>query len=220
MLCNIAPVAADPLAGVETARYAPPIMPQLTSRTELAGLARLLFIATLVIVIDVRVPTFDTIPDAIGGALVLYAMLRLRSIVRGANGMLQILVVLAVVALAAAVLETLAPLTGPLALLPLSQPVGAYVLAGLMGRLLAEREPELANRWHLTERLILWLGVVVATLGVLITLAEVNVQIETPFVLVLVVILAIPLGALLVALWRTAGAPLPQDEPTPAPDAA
>ena len=195
-------------------------MPELTSRTELAGLARLLLIATLIIVVDVRVPIFDIVPDAVGGALVLYAMLRLRSIVRGADRTLQILVVLAVIAAAAAVLETLAPLSGPLALLPLSQPLGAYVLAGLMARLLAEREPELAGRWRMTERLILWLGVVVATLGVLITLAAVNIQIETPFVLVLVVILAIPLGALLVALWRTAGAPLPQDQPTPVQDAA
>jgi hypothetical protein len=89
-----------------------------------------------------------------------------------------------------------------------------------MARVLTEREPELAGRWHMTERLILWLGVVVATIGVLVTLAAVNIQIETPFVLVLAVILAIPLGALLVALWRTAGSPQPQHQPTPARDAA
>jgi len=195
-------------------------MPELTSRTELAGLARVLLIATLIIVVDVRVPIFDIVPDAVGGALVLYAMLRLRSVVRGADGTLRVLVVLAVIAAAAAVLETLAPLIGPLALLPLSQPLGAYVLAGLMARLLAERELDLAGRWRMAERLILWLGVVVAMVGVLVTLAAVNIQIETPFVLLLVVILAIPLGALLVALWRTAGAPVPQDQPTPVQDAA
>ena len=50
----------------------------------------------------------------------------------------------------------------------------------------------------MTERLILWLGVVLATARVLITLAAVTIQIWTPFALVLVVILAIPLGALLV----------------------
>ena len=195
-------------------------MPELTSRTELAGLARVLLVATLIIVVDVRVPIFDIVPDAVGGALVLYAMLRLRSVVRGADGTLRVLVVLAVIAAAAAVLETLAPLIGPLALLPLSQPLGAYVLAGLMARLLAERELDLAGRWRMAERLILWLGVVVAMVGVLVTLAAVNIQIETPFVLLLVVILAIPLGALLVALWRTAGAPVPQDQPTPVQDAA
>jgi hypothetical protein len=195
-------------------------MPELTSRGELAGLARLLLIATLIIVVDVRVPIFDIVPDAVGGALVLYAMLRLRSVVRGADRTLQILVVLAVIAAAAAVLETLAPLSGPLGLLPLSQPIGAYVLAGLLGRVLAEREPELAGRWRMTERLILWLGVVVATAGVLITLAAVNIQIETPFALVLVVILAVPLVALLVALWRTGVSPLPEDQPIPAPDSA
>ena len=117
-------------------------MPELTILTNCRARTPVLLIATLIIVVDVRVPIFDIVPDAVGGALVLYAMLRLRSVVRGAG-------------------QNAADPGGPrrgcrsrgrpgepwrpiesLGPLLLSQPIGAYVLAGLTARVLAEREPE------------------------------------------------------------------------------
>ena len=179
-------------------------MPELTSRTELGGIARLLLIATVLIVLDVRVPTADILPDALGGALVLYAMLRLRSIVRGADAAALVLIGLAVIAVAAAVLETFGPVSGPVGLLALSQPAGALILAWLLSRVLSSTEPALAGRWRLTAWLILWLGIVAATVAILFGRVG-TIQVETPFVIVLVAILATPFVSLMVALWRTAG---------------
>ena len=194
-------------------------MPELTSRTELGGIARLLLIATVLIVLDVRVPTADILPDALGGALVLYAMLRLRSIVRGADAAVLVLIGLAVIAVAAAVLETFGPVSGPVGLLALSQPAGALILAWLLSRVLSSTEPALAGRWRLTGWLILSLGIVAATVAILLGRVG-TIQIETPFVIVLVAILAIPFVSLMVALWRTAGPPETRELPSAVEDPA
>lgn len=194
-------------------------MPELTSRTELGGIARLLLIATVLIVLDVRVPSADIVPDAVGGALVLYAMLRLRSIVRGADAAVLVLIVLAVLAAAAAVLETFGPVSGPAGLLALSQPAGALILAWLLSRVLSWTEPALAGRWRLTAWLILWLGIVAATVAMVLGRVG-TIQVETPFAIVLVAILAIPFVSLMVALWRTAGPPETRELPNAIEDPA
>ena len=46
-------------------------MPTIVSRPALASAAGLLFAATLIIVVDVRLPAFDVVADVIGGVLVL-----------------------------------------------------------------------------------------------------------------------------------------------------
>ena len=200
-------------------RYAPAVMPEMTSRTELATIARLLLIATVLIVLDVRVPTADIVPDALGGALVLYAMLRLRSIVRGADATVLVLIVLAVLAAAAAVLETFGPVSGPVGLVALSQPAGALVLSWLLSRALSSTEPVLAGRWRLTAWLILWLGIVAVTAVILLGRSG-TIQVETPLAIVLVAILAVPFVSLVVSLWRTAGPPEAHDLPTVVEDPA
>ena len=182
-------------------------MPELTSRTTLRRVASLLLIATIIIVVDVRVPSVDIVPDVAGGVLVLVAVMRLRSAVRGADRELTWLLVLAVISLAVSVLETFAPLTDLPAIVAISQPLGALVLAGLVRRLLADPEPALAARWRTTEQLILWLGIVPLAVGVLLGSAAGDVQVETPLAIIVAIILAAPLVALLLALWRTAQAP-------------
>ncbi len=187
-------------------------MPELTSRAALSRVASLLLIGTIIIVVDVRVPSVDIVPDAAGGVLVLVAVMRLRSVVRGADRELTWLLVLAIISLAVSVLETFGELTDLAAIVAISQPLGALVLAGLVRRLLAESEPVLAATWRTTEQLILWLGIVPLAVSVLIGSAAGDVQVETPLAIIFVIILAAPLVALLVALWRTAQAPA-----TPAP---
>jgi hypothetical protein len=182
-------------------------MPELTSRAALGRVAALLLIATIIIVVDVRVPSVDIVPDAAGGVLVLVAVMRLRSAVRGADRELAWLLVLAVISLAVSVLETFAPLTDVPAIVAISQPLGALVLAGLVRRLLAEPEPALAATWRTTEQLILWLGIVPLAVSVLIGSAAGGVQVQTPLAIIVVILLAVPLVALLIALWRTARGP-------------
>ena len=53
----------------------------------------------------------------------------------------------------------------------------------------------------------MWLALLPLVAGMMLSAFGVNVTIESPLGIVLVVILAIPLGALIRALWRTAQGP-------------
>jgi hypothetical protein len=182
---------------------------EVRDRASVTHAAGLLFIATLIIVIDVRVPSLDILADVAGGVLVLIAALRIRGAISGADGLRQALVILAVIALPVTFMETLAPVTGLIGLLGLSQLIGTIVLARLLAEALGRSEPALASRWRLAFQLTIWLALVPFVAGVLIGQMAKGVTIESPVVLLLVGVLAIPLVAALHALWRTAYASTP-----------
>lgn len=189
--------------------YALVMGPTIASRTGVASAAGMLFVATLVIVVDIRIGTIDIVPDVIGGVLVLLAVQRLRASISGADGTLTVLMALAVVALPITVIETLAPTSGALAYLGLTPLIGTVVLADLLARALRQGEPGIAARWRTTFHLVIWLGVVpylaVTALG---AFGE-TVTVESPLAVVLVAVLAAPLIQLLVTLSRTRTLPAP-----------
>lgn len=185
-----------------------PIVPVIVSRPAVSSAAGLLFVATLIIVVDVRMATLDVVPDAIGGFMVVVGVLRLRGAVRGADALRTALVVLAVIALPVTVIETLAPSTGALALLGVSQLIGTIVLARLLAEALRATEPALASRWQLAYRLTVWLALVPFVAAALLGWMTGGVQLESPLAIVLVVILAVPLVVVLQALWRTRELPV------------
>jgi len=185
-----------------------PIVPVIVSRAAIGSAAALLFVATLIIVVDVRVPTLDVVPDAIGGLLVLAGVLRVHGAVRGADGLRMALVVLAVIALPVTLMETLTPATGELALLGLSQLIGTIVLARLLAEAFRATEPSLAALWRMAYQLTLWLALVPFVAGALIGRMTGGAQFESPLAIVLLVILAVPLVVVLQALWRTREVPV------------
>jgi hypothetical protein len=192
-------------------------MPTIRSRPALTSAAGLLFAATLIIVVDVRIAAFDVVADVIGGVMVLVATLRIHGALRGADTMRSTLVALAVIALPVTVVETLQPTSGFMALLAASQMLGALVLARLLADALRASEPGLAATWNGTFQLIAIVGVVPFVVGTALgafASGTTNVSIQSPLALVLVVLLFIPLIALLRALWRTSRDPL--QSPTPA----
>ena len=185
-----------------------PIMPVIVSGRDVGSAAALLFVATLIIVVDVRIPDLDVVPDAIGGLMVLVGVMRVHGSVRGADGLRTALVVLAVIALPVSMLETLAPITGEIALLGLSQLIGTIVLARLLWEAFRATEPVLAAQWRMAYQLALWLALVPFVAGVLLGRMGGGGQVQSPLAIVLVVILAVPLIVVLQALWRTREAPL------------
>jgi hypothetical protein len=167
----------------------------------------LLFVATLVIVIDVRMPDLDIVADAIGGVLVVIAALRIHGAIVGADGIRSALVVLALLALPVTFVETLTPAGGDIGLLALSQVIGAAVLARLLADAFERSEPVLAATWRTCYQLLIWLSIVPLIIGVLVgRLGPVGTT-GSPLAVVLLVVLAVPLVATLLALWRTAQAP-------------
>ena len=186
----------------------PPIVPVIVSRPDVGSAASLLFVATLIIVVDVRIPDLDVVPDAIGGFMVLVGVMRLHGAIRGADGLRTALVVLALIALPVTILETLAPITGDLALLGLSELIGTIVLARLLAEAFRGTEPELAALWRMAYQLAIWLALVPFVAGVMLGRMGGGGQVESPLAIVLVVILAVPLVVVLRALWRTRELPV------------
>ena len=182
-------------------------MAEVRSRAEVANGAFLLFAATPIILFDVRVPTFDIVADGIGGVLVVVAALRINRAVAGADGLRAVLVVLAILALPVTILETLAPTTDVLAFLGLSELVGTIVLARLLSEAFRETEPALAATWRTAFQLAIWLALVPVVIGYALGALAAGATFESPLVILVLVILAIPLVAVLQALWRTAQEP-------------
>lgn len=194
--------------------YAPP-MAEIRDRASVTSAAMLLFIATLVIVIDVRIPDLDIVADVVGGALVVVAAFRLHEAIAGADFLRTVLVGLAVIAFPVTILETLTPATGVIGLLGLSQLVGTIVLARLLADAFARSEPSLGATWLTCFRLVLWLAFVPFVAGVLVARITEGGTYQSPLAIVLVAILAIPLIATLMALWRTAHAPVARESAAP-----
>jgi hypothetical protein len=167
----------------------------------------LLFWATLIIIVDVRVPSLDIVADAIGGVLVVVAALRIHGAIEGADSLRSALVVLALLALPVTFVETIGPVTGTLALLALTQLLGTIVLARLLADALGRREPVLAAQWHTGFRLLIWLALVPFVAAFMVGMAAPGASIQSPVVIVLIVVVAIPLVWTLRALWRTAATP-------------
>ena len=185
----------------------------------------LLFWATLIIIVDVRVPSLDIVADAVGGLLVVIAAIRIHGAIAGADALRPALVGLALLALPVTFVETVAlvglallalpvtfvetvaPLNGPLAILGFAQLIGTMVLARLLADALMRSEPALATRWHSCFRLLLWLALVPFVAAFMVGLAAPGASIQSPVVVLLVVVVALPLVSTLVALWRTAAAP-------------
>ena len=164
----------------------------------------LLFVATLVIVVDVRMPDLDIIADVIGGALVVIAALRMHGAILGASPLRSALVVLAAIALPVTILETMTPATGVIGLLGLAQLIGTIVLARLLADAFARTEPALGATWHTCFHLLIWLALVPFVAGVLIGRVSDGGTFESPLAILLLGVLAIPLIVTLHALWRTA----------------
>lgn len=192
---------------VQPDRYARAMKPEIASRARIAGAARLLLAGTLVIVIDVRIDQFDVIADAVGGVLVLVGILRVQSSVRGAEAVTTLMLVLALIGLVASIIETVSVNNILALILATAQPIGTVLLADVLAKALAADEPALSATWRMTYRLVLWLGVVPLLLLNAIGLASGGLRIETPLVLALLVIMAVPLVYLLVALSRTTRLP-------------
>ena len=184
-----------------------PAMAEVRSRAEISNAAFLLFAATLIILIDVRVPTFDISADIVGGVLVVVAALGINGAIAGADGLRAVLVVLAILALPVTILETLAPTTGVLALLGLSQLVGTIVLARILSEAFRGTEPALAATWRTALQLMIWLALVPVLIGYALGALAGGATFESPLVVIVLVVLAIPLIAVLQALWRTAQEP-------------
>lgn len=192
-------------------------MPTIVSRPALASAAGLLFAATLIIVIDVRLEALDIVADVIGGVLTLIGTLRVHGALRGADAMRSTLVALAVVALPVTVVETLQPVSGLLGLLAVSQMLGAIVLSRLLADALRTSESSLAATWSRTFQLIAIVGLAPFVVGMALEAfasGAMGMRVESPIALVLVLVLFIPLIALLRALWLTSRDPL--ESPTPA----
>lgn len=188
-------------------------MPVIVSRPAVGRAAALLFVATLIIVVDVRLPSLDIVPDAVGGLMVLVGVLRVHGAIRGADGLRTALVVLAVVALPVTMLETLAPITGEIALLGLSQLIGTIVLARLLTEAFRATEPALAGLWRMAYQLTIWLALVPFVAGAMLGRVGGGGRVESPLAIVLIVILAVPLVVVLQALWRTRELPVADAAP-------
>lgn len=189
-------------------------MTEVRDRSSITSAAMLLFVATLVIVVDVRVPDLDIIADVVGGILVVIAALRVHGAISGASTLRTLLVVLAVIALPVSILETMTPATGAVGLLGLAQLIGTIVLARLLADAFARTEPALGSTWHTCFHLLIWLALVPFIAGVLLARAAEGGTFQSPLAMLLLVVLAIPLIATLHALWRTSQ-PLVAAEPAP-----
>ena len=177
--------------------------PTVTSRSGVASAASILLIATVIIVMDIRLGTLDVVPDVVGGVLVVLAMMRLRDSIAGADGTVTALLLLAVVGLPGTIAETIGVTSGVIAFVGVTTLIGTAVLANLLARALRASEPELAGEWWTTYQLVIALGLVPYLAGVALGLTGESVTIESPLALLLAVILAAPLIQLLMTLSRT-----------------
>jgi hypothetical protein len=177
----------------------------MINRPALAGVARLLLFATLIIVIDIRIDSFDLINDLVGAVLVIVAVNRLRTAVPEPARLHGPLYALAVVAFAAAIAEQIDPEGVVAAALGWSNVFGAWLTARLLaGAFAVEDDDILAAQWSASERLILWLGIVpivgLSIVGWLLGPADADLG---AMGIVIILLAALPLFHLLVSLYRT-----------------
>lgn len=177
----------------------------MINRPALASVARLLLFATLIIVIDIRIGSFDLINDLVGAVLVIIAVSRLRTAAPEPAQLHRPLYALAVVAFLAAITDQIDPGGLVAAVLGWSNVFGAWLTARLLaGAFAAEDDDMLAAQWSASERLILWLGIVpivgLSIIGRLLGPADGDLD---PVGIVIILLAALPLLHLLVSLYRT-----------------
>lgn len=104
----------------------------MMDRPALAHAARMLLFATLIIVIDIRIGSFDLINELVGAVLVLIAITRLRTAVPEPARLHSPLYALAVVAIGGAIAEQIDPGSIVGAILGWSNVFGAWLTARLL----------------------------------------------------------------------------------------
>jgi hypothetical protein len=177
----------------------------MINRPALAGVARLLLFATLIIVIDIRIGSFDLLNDLVGAVLVIIAVTRLRTAVPEPAQLHRPLYALAVIAFAAAIAEQIDPGGFVAVVLGWSNVFGAWLTARLLAAAFAAEDHDmLTAQWSASERLILWLGIVpivgLSIIGWLVGPAETDLG---AIGIVIIVLAAVPLLHLLVSFYRT-----------------
>ena len=185
----------------------------ITSRLGVGRACWSLLVGTLVIVIDIRIGQLDLVADIVGAALVLVGLARIRASIEGAETMIWVLIGLAVVSALGAAIETVQVDNQVASWLGTAALIGTVLLADLLAKAFAAGEPELSRNWRLTHNLVLWLGlapllVVQAVLLVAEALSSGGFRIETPLVIPIILVLAIPLIYLLITLSRTTRLPV------------
>ena len=177
----------------------------MIDRPALARIARLLLLATLIIVIDLRFEGFDVINDVVGAVLVIVGIVRLPAAIPPPVRYHNALLALAAVALAAAIAEQFDTGGVVAAVLGWSNVVGAWLTARLFAEVFAAEDDDVfAAQWSASERLLLWLGIVpligLSILGLFFGPAEGDLGV---FAILTIVVAALPLLHLLVSLYRT-----------------
>lgn len=177
----------------------------MMDRPALAHAARMLLLATLIIVIDIRIGSFDLINDLVGAVLVLIAITRLRIAVPEPARLHSPLYVLAVVGIGAAIAEQIDPGSIVGAILGWSNAFGAWLTARLLAAAFAARGDDLlAAQWSASERLILWLGIIplvsLSTIGWMLSPGSADLG---GIGIMIIVLAALPLLHLLISLYGT-----------------
>lgn len=177
----------------------------MIDRPALARIARLLLLATLIIVIDLRFEGFDVINDVVGAVLVIVGIVRLPGAIPPPVRSHNALLALAAVALAAAIAEQFDTGGVVAAVLGWSNVVGAWLTARLFAEVFAAEDDDVFTaQWSASERLLLWLGIApiigLSILGWFFGPAEGDLGV---FAILTIVVAALPLLHLLVSLYRT-----------------
>jgi len=177
----------------------------MIDRPALARIARLLLLATLIIVIDLRFEGFDVINDVVGAVLVIVGIVRLPAAIPPPVRFHNALLALAAVALAAAIAEQFDTGGVVAAVLGWSNVVGAWLTARLFAEVFAAEDDDIFTaQWSASERLLLWLGIAPITglsiLGWFFGPAEGDLGV---FAIMTILVAALPLLHLLVSLYRT-----------------
>ncbi len=177
----------------------------MIDRPALARIARLLLLATLIIVIDLRFEGFDVINDVVGAMLVIIGIVRLPAAIPPPIRFRNALLALAAVALAAAIAEQFDTGGVVAAVLGWSNVVGAWLTARLFAEVFAAEDDDIFTaQWSASERLLLWLGIApiigLSILGWFFGPAEGDLGV---FAIMTILVAALPLLHLLVSLYRT-----------------
>ncbi|MDQ3690287.1 MAG: hypothetical protein M3406_09700 [Chloroflexota bacterium] len=177
----------------------------IVSRSDVASAAGLLLLALGIIVVDVRIGTFDVLADVIGGGVALVAVLKLRGAIRGADGLRGAIVIMGAISLPVTLLETFRPLDGLLAALGLSQVIGTLLVARLLADAFAASDPALAARWSSAFTWVIWLALGPIVLGTVVSLMGGGgvYQLDPALAIGVLLILLVPLIAVIRALWDT-----------------
>jgi hypothetical protein len=177
----------------------------MIDRPALARIARLLLLATLIIVIDLRFEGFDVINDVVGAVLVIVGIVRLPGAIPQPVRYHNALLALAAVALAAAIAEQFDARGVVVVVLGWSNVVGAWLTARLFAAVFAaEGDDIFTAQWSASERLLLWLGIApiigLSILGWFLEPVEGELGV---LAVVTILVAALPLFHLLVSLYRT-----------------